>query len=213
LHGPCRPDLARFRAGASRAGCAGCADRAGKPAAGRIVSYFGGGARLYNPRPRRTEMMKTRLARTLCVVFTLGGLAALTLRADDQPAAGDAAQPAAAKGAAAEGRYFEMRTYHAAPGKLEALHDRFRDHTLRLFDKHGIESVAYWTAAPADGKPADTLVFILAYKDKDAREAAWKAFAEDPDWVKAKAASEEDGPLVQKVDQVFMSPTDYSPLK
>lgn len=157
-------------------------------------------------------MMTTRLARTLCVVLTLGGgLAALTLRAEDQPADG-AAQPAADK-AASDGRYFEMRTYHAAPGKLEALHDRFRDHTLRLFDKHGIESVAYWTSAAAEGKPADTLVFILAYKDKEARESAWKAFGEDPDWVKAKAASEKNGPLVQKVDQVFMTPTDYSPLK
>ena len=159
-------------------------------------------------------MTKPRLARTLCVVFALGGLAALTLRADDKPAAGGGARPAADKAAAAaDSRYFEMRTYHAAPGKLEALHDRFRDHTLRLFDKHGIESVAYWTSAAAEGKPADTLVFILAYKDKEARESAWKAFGEDPDWVKAKAASEKNGPLVQKVDQVFMTPTDYSPLK
>ena len=157
-------------------------------------------------------MNKTRLAASLCAVFTLGGLAALTLRADDQADA----QPAAAadKSGVADGRYFEMRTYHAAPGKLEALHARFRDHTLELFNKHGIESVAYWTHAPAEeGKPADTLVFILAYKDKAAREAAWKAFAADADWVKAKAASEEDGPLVEKVDQVFMTPTDYSPLK
>lgn len=155
-------------------------------------------------------MSKTRLATSLCVVFALGGLAALTLRADEKADA----QPAAAKSGTKDGRYFEMRTYHAAPGKLEALHDRFRDHTLRLFDKHGIESVAYWTHAPAEeGKPADTLVFILAYKDKAARDASWKAFAEDPDWVKAKAASEVNGPLVEKVDQVFMTPTDYSPLK
>lgn len=151
-------------------------------------------------------MNKTRLATSLCVVFALGGLAALTLRADDKPAA--------AKDGAGDARYFELRTYHAAPGKLEALHDRFRDHTLRLFEKHGIESVAYWTHAPAqEGKPADTLVFILAYKDKTARDASWKAFAEDPHWVKAKAASEADGPLVEKVDQVFMTPTDYSPIK
>jgi hypothetical protein len=163
------------------------------------------------------EMTKTRLARTLCVVFALGGLAALTLRADDKPAADAGAQPAADKAggaaAAGDGRYFEMRTYHAAPGKLDALHARFRDHTLKLFDKHGIESVAYWVHAPAEGKPADTLTFILAYKDRDAREAAWKAFAEDPAWVKAKADSETNGPLVQKVEQVFMAPTDYSPLK
>lgn len=159
-------------------------------------------------------MMKSRLARTSCVAFTLlivGGVAALSLNAADQPAA-DADAPAAGKEQGAD-RYFEMRTYHAAPDKLEALHDRFRDHTLRLFEKHGIESVAYWTPAPAEGSPPDTLVFILAYKDREAREAAWKAFMEDPDWVAAKAASEENGPLVEKVDQVFMTPTDYSPLK
>ena len=155
-------------------------------------------------------MTRTRLTMISCVAITLGGIVALNLRAADEPVA----KPAAAKeDGPAAARYFEMRTYHAAPGKLEALHDRFRDHTLRLFDKHGIESVAYWTHAPADGTPADTLVFILAYKDKDAREAAWKAFQADPDWVKAKAESEANGPLVQKVDQVFMTPTDYSPLK
>ena len=155
-------------------------------------------------------MSKTHLARTLCVVFALGsvGLAALNLRAaaDDQPAEASKAT------AGGKGRYFEMRTYHAAPGKLDALHARFRDHTLALFEKHGIESVAYWT--PADGDAAkNTLVFLLAYPDRAAREASWKAFMDDPDWKKAHAASEADGPLVQKVDQVFMTPTDYSPLK
>ena len=156
-------------------------------------------------------MSTIRLAKTLCVVMTLGGLAAFTLRADDQAAAGaDGAQPAAESGA--KGRYFEQRTYHAAPDKLDALHARFRDHTLRLFEKHGIESVAYWT--PADGDAAkNTLVFLLAYPDKAAREASWKAFSEDPEWKKAHAESEANGPLVQKVEQLFMTPTDYSPLK
>ena len=155
-------------------------------------------------------MSKTNLGKMLCVVCALGGLAALTLRAADEPV-GDA-QPAADKPGEADGRYFEQRTYHAAPGKLEALHARFRDHTLQLFEKHGIESVAYWT--PADGDAAkNTLVFLLAYPDKAARETSWKTFADDPAWKKAKAASEADGPLVQKVDQLFMSPTDYSPLK
>ena len=156
-------------------------------------------------------MTRSSLAKTLCVAITLGGIAVLSLRADDKSAAADARAAGAKEGG--DSRYFEMRTYHAAPGKLDALHDRFRDHTLRLFDKHGIESVAYWVHAPAEGKPADTLTFVLAYKDHAAREAAWKAFAADPDWVKAKAESEANGPLVQKVDQVFMTPTDYSPLK
>ncbi len=139
----------------------------------------------------------------------LGAMAAAALRADDKPLANTA--PGAQSSA---GRYFEMRTYHAAPGKLDALHARFRDHTVRLFKKHDIESVAYWTVTTAeDGGEKDTLVFILAYPSKEAREASWKAFEADPDWVKAKADSQKGGPLVEKVDQTFMTPTDYSPLK
>lgn len=109
-------------------------------------------------------------------------------------------------------RFFELRTYHAAEGKLEALHARFRDHTNGLFQKHGMTIIAFWT--PAD-EPAskNTLIYVLAYPDREAREKAWKAFQSDPDWVQAKAASEKDGTLVVKVDSVFMNPTDYSPVK
>lgn len=106
-------------------------------------------------------------------------------------------------------RYFEMRTYTANPGKMEALHARFRDHTNRLFTKHSIEMVGYWNPVA----PENTLVFVLAYPSKEAREASWKAFGGDPEWVKAKAESEKDGPLVSKAVSVFMLPTDYSPLK
>ena len=109
-------------------------------------------------------------------------------------------------------RFFELRTYHAAEGKLEALHARFRDHTNPLFKKHGMTIIAFWT--PAD-EPAskNTLIYILAYPDREAREKAWKEFQADPDWIAAKAASEKDGTLVLKVDSVFMNPTDYSPIK
>lgn len=112
----------------------------------------------------------------------------------------------------AANRYFEIRTYTAAEGKLDALHARFRDHTNRLFVKHGMELVGYWVvnSGPNAGKD---LVFILAYPSKDAREASWKAFVADPDWVKAKADSEKGGTLVSKVDSRFMDPTDYSPIK
>jgi len=154
-------------------------------------------------------MSKTNLGKMLCVVCALGGLAALTLRAADEPV-GDA-QPAAAD-AGGESRFFEMRTYHAAPGKLDALNARFRDHTLRLFKKHGIENVAYWTPADGDGAK-NTLVYVLAYPDKKSCDASWKAFRDDPDWKKAHAESETSGPLVQKVEQLYMNPTDYSPLK
>jgi hypothetical protein len=112
-------------------------------------------------------------------------------------------------GASGATRYFEMRTYHANPGKMDALNKRFRDHTNRLFVKHGIDLVGYWE--PVDQK--DTLIYILAYPNKEARDTSWKAFQSDPDWIKAKADSEKDGVLVNKVDQVFMTPTDYSPIK
>ena len=109
-------------------------------------------------------------------------------------------------------RFFEMRTYTAAPGKLEALHTRFREHTNQLFIKHGMQLVGYWM--PADGPKADnTVVYILAYPSKEAREKSWKDFQDDPDWKKAKEESEVNGKLVDKVESIFLKPTDYSPIK
>ena len=105
-------------------------------------------------------------------------------------------------------RVFEMRTYYAAPGKLDALHSRFRDHTVGLFAKHGMTNVGYWT--PIEN-PESKLVYVLAYPDKAAREASWKNFMADPDWQKAQKASEVDGKLVAKVEQSFMNATDFSP--
>jgi hypothetical protein len=109
-------------------------------------------------------------------------------------------------------RVFELRTYYAAPGKMKALHARFRDHTNALFKKHGMDLVGYWT--PTDPKEAEVkLIYILAYPSRDAATKSWKAFQDDPDWKKAKAESEKDGKLVDKVEFVFMNPTDYSPIK
>jgi hypothetical protein len=101
----------------------------------------------------------------------------------------------------------ELRTYHAAPGKLDALLTRFRDHTLALFGKHGMVNVGYWV--PVDNKD-NLLVFLLAYPDKEARDASWKAFMEDPEWKKAAADSEKEGKLVDKADSLFLKPTDFS---
>jgi hypothetical protein len=105
-------------------------------------------------------------------------------------------------------RCFEMRVYHAAEGKLDALNARFRDHTVKLFEKHGITNIGYWM--PLEN-PDRLLIYVLAYPNREARDASWKAFMADPDWQAAHKASEVTGKLVTKVDQLFMHATDYSP--
>ncbi|HEX3150900.1 MAG TPA: NIPSNAP family protein [Gemmataceae bacterium] len=113
---------------------------------------------------------------------------------------------------AADTRVFEMRTYYAQPGKMAALHARFRDHTCKLFEKHGMTIIGFWS--PIDKKQSEeVMVYILAYPSKEAADKAWKAFREDPDWMKAKAESEKDGPLVKEAKSQFLSPTDYSKLR
>jgi len=113
--------------------------------------------------------------------------------------------------AEAADRFFEMRTYTTNEGKLCDLHKRFRDHTNRLFKKHGMELVGYWTPTDKD----ETLVYILAYPSHEAREKSWAAFRADPDWQKVYKQShiDADGKIVKKVDSVFLNPTDYSPIK
>jgi hypothetical protein len=113
------------------------------------------------------------------------------------------------------GRVFEMRTYYANPGKLEALHARFRDHTMKIFEKHGMTNVGYWIPIdPQTGAATgNTLVYILAYPSLEARKKAWDDFGKDPEWLAARDASESDGKLVEKVDSVFLSPTDYSAIR
>ena len=113
-----------------------------------------------------------------------------------------------AEDAAKDTRCFEMRVYHAPEGKLDALNTRFRDHTLKLFEKHGITSIGYWM--PLEN-PDRLLYYILAYPSREARETSWKAFKDDPDWKAAFAASEKDGKLVAKVDQTFLHATNYTP--
>ncbi|MFO0960979.1 MAG: NIPSNAP family protein [Isosphaeraceae bacterium] len=110
-------------------------------------------------------------------------------------------------------RVFEMRTYYAAPGKLDALQARFRDHTVGLFKKHGMTSIGYWTPRDDENGKGTKLVYILAYPDKAAAEKAWAAFRADPEWIAAKEASEKDGKLVEKVESVFLDPTDYSAIR
>lgn len=128
------------------------------------------------------------------------------------PIEANAESPASAEsGQAAPGRLFEMRVYTTAPGKMDNLNERFRNHTNFLFVKHGMSLIAYWT--PSD--KANTLIYVLAYPDREARERSWKAFMDDPEWKTAWAASKEKagGPIVTNVDSTFMTPTNYSPIQ
>lgn len=109
---------------------------------------------------------------------------------------------------AADPRVFEMRTYWAPEGRLDALHARFRDHTTKLFAKHGMTNVGYWV--PLENKE-NKLIYVLAYPSREAREKAWKAFFADPEWQQVQRASEADGKLVDKVEARFLQATDYSP--
>lgn len=114
--------------------------------------------------------------------------------------------------AQADKRVFELRTYTSHPGKLDAVNARFRNHTTRLFAKHGMTNIGYWT--PQDPPLAEsTLIYVLAHKDREAAKASWDAFRKDPDWVKARTESEAQGPIVSKVESVFLNATDYSQLK
>ena len=108
-------------------------------------------------------------------------------------------------------RTFELRTYHVAPGKFDALHARFRNHATTLLPKHGMTLVGFWV--PTDPARADTLVYLVAHESRAAADRSWTAFRADPEWIRVKAESEKDGPLVTNVESVFMSPTDYSAMK
>jgi NIPSNAP len=105
---------------------------------------------------------------------------------------------------------FELRTYHASEGKLDALLARFRDHTIAIFKRHGIESVAYWTPTddPLKGK---TLVYMLKHPSREAATANWASFHDDPEWKSVSAASEVNGKLTTSIESVFLKLTDFSP--
>ena len=107
------------------------------------------------------------------------------------------------------GDVYELRTYTTNPGKLDALNARFRDHTIRLFQKHGIESVGYWIPTDPE-KSKNTLIYVIRHKSRDAAKASWKAFGADPEW-KAAAAASGVGRLATRPESVYMEATDYSP--
>ncbi len=104
---------------------------------------------------------------------------------------------------------YELRTYTTLEGRLPALHARFQNHTMKLFEKHGMKNVIYFTPT----EQPNTLIYLLAHKDKATRDASFDSFRKDPEWIAARDASEKDGKIVEKVESVFLNPTDYSPQK
>jgi hypothetical protein len=105
---------------------------------------------------------------------------------------------------------YELRVYHVATGKLSDLLARFRDHTIKIFERHGMESVAYWTPLDEPEK-SNTLIYILRHPSREAADANWKSFRDDPEWLSVRDKSEANGKLVDKVDSTFMAYTDFSP--
>lgn len=118
------------------------------------------------------------------------------------------ATAAVAFSAERDARVFELRTYDSPPGKLDALHARFRDHTMRIFEKHGMTNIGYWV--PIENKQ-NQLIYLLAFPSREAREKSWQAFVADPEWKKVQQASEVNGKLVDKVVSQLLEATDYSP--
>lgn len=106
-------------------------------------------------------------------------------------------------------KYYEVRVYHPTPGKYEAIVDRFRQYTTKIFEKHGMENIGYWTPTDTSRKE---LIYILAYPSKAARDTAWKHFGADPAWKAVVAKTEANGKLVEKVDSYFMTESDLSPV-
>ena len=109
-------------------------------------------------------------------------------------------------------RVFELRTYTAPDGKLEELHKRFKDHTMRIFKNHNITNIAYFR--PQDAPLSqNTLIYLIAHPSREAAKADWAAFQADPEWQKVANESQKNGKIVAKVESVFLDPTDYSPMK
>jgi hypothetical protein len=110
------------------------------------------------------------------------------------------------------GRVFELRTYTAPEGKLPDLHARFRNHTMRMFERHGIKNVGYWVPQDAPTKD-NTLIYIISHESRAAAKKSWAAFGADPEWQKVAKESQMNGKIVAGITSVYMDPTDYSPIK
>jgi len=111
-----------------------------------------------------------------------------------------------------DGRLFELRTYTCLPGRLPNLTTRFKDHTLKLFEKQGMQNLMYFNTVEKDGGQPK-LVYLLAHKNQDEATKSWAAFRADPEWIAARDASEKDGKIVEKVESVYMTPLSFSKIK
>lgn len=109
-------------------------------------------------------------------------------------------------------KVFELRIYKATPGNLDNLHARFRNHTTRIFRKHGMEVVGYWSPTSEEER-GDTLVYMLEHADQDTATASWQAFIEDPEWAEVAAASNANGQILGGIEAKYMVATDYSPMQ
>ena len=106
---------------------------------------------------------------------------------------------------------YETRIYETLPGKMPNLHARFREHTIDIFERHGMKNIGYWTSSV--GEYTDRLTYMMAYEDAGHREKAWESFTKDPEWNKVRSESEADGPILKRVFNNLLVPTDYSPLQ
>lgn len=164
----------------------------------------------YSP-SRRYGAERLVMNRTSKLLFAAMALAACALTFANW-SGGEGKATAAPATAQAGPQLYELRIYTAAPCRMDALNERFRDHTLRLFEKHGIKSVGYWTGV--DEAQRDKLYYLVAYPDREAREQRLvNGIAKDPEFLKAVAESERYGKLTTSVESVLLSPTDYSPIR
>jgi len=140
---------------------------------------------------------RTLLQALPAVIFLPASVWAASQQGNDNPVQGST-------------KVYELRVYQAAPGKLAQLLARFREHTTKLFDRHGMKNVAYWTAVDEPQK-SNTLIYILEHPSREAAAANWKSFQDDPEWKSVRDKSEANGKLVEKVESTFLVLTDFSP--
>jgi hypothetical protein len=150
-----------------------------------------------------------KLFKLLLTVSILSSVSIIAAAQNAPAPATIAPSPSLAK----ESRCFEIRTYYAAPGKLEELHTLFRNHTMKTFEKHGVEVIGLWGPTDKDKGSENTLIYVLAFPSREARDKAVRALGADPDWREARAESERNGKLLEKVESMFLMATDYSPIK